>query len=860
MDIDKVKIQKKLYRFDIKRRYQYENHYRVIERSPLEQIRDELNKLFASKEKEKKAKKKEAPLAAPSKPPGGFNFAVLGAALLIALIVLGIAWIYLTVQLAPPPEEFKPAADKPELMNTIVSGEVLNSGQRGSLNHRAAVFVEYNTSNLDNYTIILTPYEQKIPSEVFVLNSEKIEASIYPDFMRELRHRLGSRNVMLNEISIKQLETIPEGAIVIVPSGVVPKELLGYDSRISMNKLANRGVVVIYIGQPFTQMLNGTLAVSTPKEKLNELPVTFDETTPLQSEQNFSLFQPLYRAGSKGTWVSRIAYGSVSVVRRNNGAFVFVPQTLDGGWRNDYELAANDISRIVFEIPWANSLASNTTYQFVNQSSYVGERYFFTEGFEPKRTSVRVDFIGESSASKYPVRETLYIYLEKETNSNLYIQEGVNVIPTNLTNNPVRLNAEMKEPEPGQPNMFLLLVDENGSQVETYPQGNVNVQADRSFDVGIFGKEGEYIMQLIDDQSRVYAQTYLNVVSIDVSYRGLDSRRRSTYVFSIAMDNQPVTIDTISLEIDDGRYGTYEFNDVSTIRVDLERYTGSTNQRLPDGVHTFEFVSSGLRETVTVKHESPPSIFTDPLFWVTVILTAVIVGFGVYFARQEEIFYSLDIPDFPPVARTKIPLSQDVVLSLFSKVNENYHWEFTPLTTSEIKSAFKGVFYKGRPIFITDYNVEFLLEQLEKKELVSEAMEYYGLAEWEEKTKHSIDYLAIMRKLRDICVNNAVPFTGLGESKKADSVITVVGQQMFLHFFEGEKRVKELLEGVLNTIGKGITIIVFKDIGEKEKFRELVDSSPTVAPLILKMEAESKSLLLYTADELEDMIKEFKSM
>jgi hypothetical protein len=39
-----------------------------------------------------------------------------------------------------------------------------------------------------------------------------------------------------------------------------------------------------------------------------------------------------------------------------------------------------------------------------------------------------------------------------------------------------------------------------------------------------------------------------------------------------------------------------------------------------------------------------------------------------------------------------------------------------------------------------------------------------------------------------------------------------------------------------------------------------MNSSPSVAPLIVKMESDSSSLLLSTVDELEKMLVEFKSM
>ncbi len=854
VDIGKIKIKKKVYRFELKKRYQHVSHFRTKERPPVERIKDGLKKLLVPSKKEERKRK-----TAPAPPPGGFNFAVLGAAILIAIIIMGLGWVYLSTQLMQVEAEvFQPQLEKPLIENSIMQGSILSAGRRGAPQYMGAVLVDYDTKNLKNYTISLTPYGEKIPSEVFVLNSERFEATTYSDFVRVLRSNLSKRKILLNEISVKQLETLPEGAVVIVPSGVIPKELLGFDSSITMENLAERGVVVVYIGQPFTKMLNGTLVVTTPDEALDELPLSFDERTTLQTTSDFHLYQPLYRAVGFAGWKTKLVYGSVSVTKKGDGAFIFIPQTLDGGWRGDYSTAASDISRIVFEIPWAEANGPTKEYVFANETDYAGSRYFFSEPFDSTEATIKVEFTGYSPASNFPIQETLFTYLEKRVNSELFIEGGSKVVPTSVSNNPVRMNAQLKEPTAAQPSMSLVVTDVNGTEVERFPQGNVNVQADRSFDVLVYLDKGEYIVRLVDDMNNLYAQTYVKVVSIDIVYKGFSTQKPSLYTFDITMDGSPVSLGEVTLEIDDGRYGSYTFEDVSSVRVDVAEYTGG--ERLPLGIHTFDFTSGGLKVSLPVEHVRTRTIFDDPVFWVVIILTLGIVGAGIFFARQESVFYSIDIPDFPPVTRTRIPLSPDVVLSIFAKVNENYRWENTPLSPSEIKNGFKDVFYKGKPIYITDYNVEYLLDELEKKGTVKESLGYYGLARWEEKTKRTMDYLAMMRRLRDICVNNAIPFTGIGESKEADSTITVVGQQMFLHFFDRESDPKRLLEKVLSTIGTGITIIVFKSMADKDTFRLLVSSSSSAAPLILKMETESKSLLFLTTEELEDMLIEFKAM
>jgi hypothetical protein len=362
----------------------------------------------------------------------------------------------------------------------------------------------------------------------------------------------------------------------------------------------------------------------------------------------------------------------------------------------------------------------------------------------------------------------------------------------------------------------------------------------------------------MDDSGRVYAQSFMNVVSLNISYEGQEKDKPSIYLFNVKMGEDPFMLGFVSVSVDGGRYGNYNFTNVNNMQIDVGGSTGG--EALPLGNHSFEFTSGEFKTDVAVEHYRPYTIFDNPIFWIVAVLTLGIVGIGILFARQEETFYAIDIPDFPPVARTRIPLSPDAVVSIFEKLNETYRWQNTPLTAAEVKNGFKDIFVQGKPIIITDYNVEYLLDELEKKGRVRESLGYYGLTEWAAKTGRSMDYMALMRRLRDICVNNAVPFTGIGESKEADSVITVVGQQMFVHFYDKGQDAGRMISRMLSTISKGITIVLFKFPPEKDAFRAMLDSSPSAALLIAKMEADGGSLQLLTADEFEKMLLEFKSM
>ena len=853
-DMSKVRIKKQSYQFQVRKKYQDAVHYKVKQKTPLQQLQTQVASILAPKQKKSEIRSSSSSGFAEKKPASGFNFLFFGGMLLIGIILLSVVGLYLFTQSNPVANQFAPNPDKPYLQNNVLSGDILSAGDRGTNQRVAAILLDYRSTNLQNYTINITTYDDMLPQEVFVLNSEKFEASSYSDFISQVRSQLLAYQIPVNEISFKDLQTLPQGAIVIIPSGIIPEEMLGVGSTISPANLTSRGIVVVYIGQPFSHMLNGSLVVSTPTTLLNSLPFGFDSSSPSPSDSGFNLYQPLYRVIPRSGWDGQVIYGSVSVAKHGNGAFVFLPQTLDGGWRENATSAASDVARIVLETPWSSPNSNSNIYYFENSTNYSGTRYFFSKPFDSDSASVKVDVTGYSPSSNYPLKQRLYYNVEKSQKGDLFVDSGFTVAPTNLTGDRVRINAQLRESSPSAPDMSLIVLDSNASIAQQTPQGSVNVQAEKSFDLPLYVDRGEYILSLSDDYGKVYAKSYLNVVSIDTTIKGYGS---GMYVFDFTKNGQPVTLSQISVSIDGGKYGTYSFPSGSSVSVDVRKYTGGDN--LPVGDHNFEFTSGGYRTSVKVSTLRVKRIFDEPYFIVAMVLFIGLLIIGFVFARPENVYFSLDVPDFPPVARTKVPLSTDTILSVFEKANDAYRWQSTPLTPYEVKSGFKQIYFKGNPIFITDYNIDYLLADLQRRGLVRESIGYFGLKSWESRTGRSIEYLSLMRKLRDICVNNAVPFTPLGESTSCDSEITVVGQSMFVHFYDPTSDTSTLIKKVLSTLSKGITIVMFRNDLEKSSFVSSLNS-PSTSALILKLESDSKSVLFQTSEELEKMLIEFKSV
>jgi len=836
---------KKKYNFEIRRRFDYTKRYKTLKKPPLEKLKEDISKFFQKKKKPKTITEEKKP----KKGGRQFNTLLVGVAVTVAILLIVAGYAFISLQQAK--EGYQPGPIvAPEIETLILGSGVIGSADRTTNDNVAYVTMDYFTAGLMNNSIKLSVYSDPIPSEVFLLSSDRYDADGYPQFSKTLKTILERKGISVNEIDLQLIETIPRGAIIIIPTGYMPKELLGVDSTVTLNDLIEREVVVIYIGFPFNKMLDEGIPVVTPSDVLTNTGIRFDETVILTSTDGFGLFQPLYRA--EGTGVSnKMIYGSVSSLKKGGGAILFLPQTLDGGWRGEPNNAAKDVARIIYETPWTNTVTEPKYYIGEDGQDIIT---MFTNKFSGTKKSIKIEFEGYDDDDNKIERYRI-VNVDKDTKGDLYISGGSSVVPTDITESPIFIDARLDEDNPVVKTLYFVIengTDEVGERVDL---GQISTQAQIPKDISIHINTGEYIAAITDDVSTKYAECYMKVVSVEPVQSGLPVG--NVYTFKILQDGLPKEVGKIVVSVDDGKYGVYEFTDTAEIQIDLSSNTGGVG--LPAGDHIFTFRIGKLDWDVTVVKRAPDNPFTNPVFIGSILISVIVVGLGIYFASKETTLFQLDIPDFPPIARTRIPLLKVAVLNIFEKVNSNYKWNEVPLTVSEIKSGFRNLDYKGQPIYISDYNVEYLMDKLKASGDVKEALGYYGLTSWEKRSERTMRYIALFRKIRDICVNNAVPFTRKGEAKGCDTEITVMGQEMHVHLYDRHGNVKQLVRNALETVKKGITVIAFESERDKRDFENLL-RSPSKAMLLLKMEQNTGSILLLQINDFDKMIKDIKEV
>ncbi|MEM4272672.1 MAG: hypothetical protein QXH30_03705, partial [Candidatus Bilamarchaeaceae archaeon] len=533
--------------------------------------------------------------------------------------------------------------------------------------------------------------------------------------------------------------------------------------------------------------------------------------------------------------------GCVSAFSYGDGTMLFLPQTLDGGWQKGAD-AAMDVHSLIIGMPWMEPIASDSRVVLLKDGPSVAE--FFTSTFEGDRKYARVVGFDNRSGNGF----VIVAYAQKGTKGEIYTL-GHNIPPAEVRPTQMDIVVDLRE-QGGEERLFLS-VRNFTSEVDRHSvsASKVALNSQPTFAYTFKLPGGDYILEIVDSENNAYARSYmrsgtLSIASVKPNYQ------QDEYTFNFLLDGKPIRL-TGSVYINGNPAKSKAFTNAESVSVDAARINGAP---LDAGQNKFTFKLGDYSSDVTISKPAVKSIFTEPFFLGAVGIAAVALVIGFLFARQGAVIYGLDIPDFPPQSTRKIPMKKETLLAIFQKVNETYKWKNTPLKLNEIKGGFRGMLYEGKPIFISDYNLEYVLSRLEGMGLVKKELEYYGLSSWEKESGRGMRQLAFFRKLRDICINNAVPFTPLGKEEGYDSRITVMGQEMYVHLYDEPGRV---VPNLLSSVSKGPNILVFEDEGEKDSFYEYISTGSAEATA-LKLEVQAGSVLTQTWQEFADMIKDMK--
>ncbi|MCX6770054.1 MAG: hypothetical protein NT051_05255, partial [Candidatus Micrarchaeota archaeon] len=357
--LSKFRIAKKAYVFDVKRKYAATRQFSVKKKpeTPAEDILASLTVFFQKKKSsgqpEKKAMQMDQPGKNAPKQPSFILNAVKIAFVLLLLFFLAVGFIVLQFGAQPPSalpvaqsSEFGGNVDFSVLQSRIISTKYSEnpSGVEGV----AYLLVDYNSKNLSSLNFSAYAYKEKPPVQVFMLDHVRESAYNYPIFKNKLVAKLSSLGISANDIGLESLDSLPGGAILLVSTGYFPASLMPGSEYASYDTLLSRGIDIVYVGYPFDTTV---LDLGGSTTRVSNKDFRFSPSKPASSS-GFELYDPQYTVEG-----AALIYGSVSAVNRGAGTFVFLPQTLDGGWVTDdrsdgSEKAATDLARLISEQAW----------------------------------------------------------------------------------------------------------------------------------------------------------------------------------------------------------------------------------------------------------------------------------------------------------------------------------------------------------------------------------------------------------------------------------------------------------------------------------------------------------------------------
>lgn len=843
--LPKMRISKKAYVFDVKRKYSVSKTF-AVKKKPENAAEDVLQQLRDAFGKKRKVdEKKPLPQAPAKKDSMAATIIKTIIAVLLVLSISGGIFVLLSLgaSLPEPPRPPPSGAFSGQFDYSLAEKGILTArGREG--NGRVAYFlVSYATKNLSQLNFSINLFAEKPATQAFLLTYERDGADNYPVFRKRLIEAMGRSGVPINEIGIDQLSTLPGGSTVIVPTGYLPKELLGIDSTFDYKKLLSRGVNIVYIGYPFDKRALDRNGGTVPVDHRD---LVWSDARP-ESEEGFRLYDARYvvrPGGGSGLSSGGMVYGSVSVIRSGQGAMLILSQNLNGGWRDDQknalspgEAAAEDIARLVREARWLRSITS------------VGYSASVKEGGAKKATIFTPDFSAEgawvefatSAADKNGVQKrTVDVFrIDKGQKGEMTSREGT-AVPYFLSGQKTRLNIELKENSSAPLKLFVRMYKE-GEQLyeEELELGLTDPTTEKPKDIEVNVQPGAYVIKVEDSRKKVFAATRLDVAGLKVEAN--ETRfAQGRFSFFLSSADQRISPRSMTISLDGKNTRTYTPSSIS-VSGGKSAVTYDYPFEIKPGNHLFNFTAGGVSTLVTVEYRPPKNLWDDPIVIVLGVVSALIFGASTILRRPEAVRYGLDIPDFPPISTLKIPVKRETVLGIFDSVNAGYSWQWMPLRMDEIKNGFRRLNFNGKPILIGDFNLERLLARLKDEGLVKEELGYFGLSAWEKDSSHSTAYLAAYRILRNVFVNNAVKFSKLDAMDDCDVKAIVGKTEVYLHIMQSPH--EEVVHRALATAKRGTTIMVFQTEEERDAFRSKLTSTSKLA-VALKMEVNSGQILL----------------
>ncbi len=721
-------------------------------------------------------------------------------------------------------------------------------------NHLAVYsFIKYNIKNATNALISLDVFQRNPIMKIYLLNPiySCFDCFNFAAIEENLSSDLSKYGLLLNSssfqvVSILNTSEIAPDSIVILPTGLLPADIVPYSGFSSSRKnknliqLLNEKDTIIYVGQNFSRIIeNGQTLFTNNKTTstfYNISLATFSDNN-ITSTNSFFFNKPTFML------LNGTSLGAISYVNIENGTVVAFSNYPTIGWENSSALSS-DLSRAVFLRFWINILAKGSfnISKTASSSPLSGDKFLFTTqkaiNFTSNATSILnasypLILINSSNGYTYQNYELPFHIIYNDTaiinmpavvgyGDQVPVSVSISQFSTNKAFSIVAYNGSLKS-------IYGFPLDFFNTSYSIVKYGTLDVPTG-----------GYYLASLVDINnishgSAIFYTPYLNITLPSPDFKN------GTFVFKILSDNQGLSNMPYTITVNG------EYPQQGTVNNGNIEYTVPKGTVLNYGYQRFNISLININYTLYSYYASPPGI---PSLYIEFGVAAfLILLLNVVLKPPNREDYYIDIPEIPPIKKQEITVKQDQIISIFDMINFKYKWQYMPLTPEEIKAGISSnIRENNMPISVTLQNTRRILYKLASDKKLESLDEYYIPTEWIIKSKHDTEYLVIFRKLRDFFVSHAIPFTDLDMSSEADIIATVRDKNFKLFIFSESAGVRDIK---INAEEKNILIFLNKEI--RLSFKDKLDNQYNDETNKLRMALYLNYLKLADIDSLKDI-------
>ncbi|MGC8647292.1 MAG: hypothetical protein ACP5SA_00525 [Candidatus Micrarchaeia archaeon] len=775
---------------------------------------------------------------------------ILIAVIAIVIVIFVALFWYILAELAKiPPTVVQSKLLTPYTSAHVVSKSLLTYNYSKIIPY---ILLSYNAENVTRLSFEGEIFAFPPPYSLYILNvtNECYECGNETQFVRYLINdtlaygQISSSNI--SNVSFSDLMSIKNFSVLVVPSGLLPEQLLGPINSTSgvtlLDYLLEKGIYIIYIGKNFSNILLPGSVVAPS----SNLPYYLNTTPLAYKKKSEYYFNATTFNFSKG-----VEHGPLTYFTTYSGGAIVAFSNFLSSWKSPQEAAA-DVSKVISEdfwIPKASSASKTINVTSGSVSGVLGLPFFNATMMDTlsdykflNYSTGRIVIVANFSNSKGTrlVYRTLFFTPPSSLNGTIGVP--LNITPGYSTPFLMEIFTNSTVPMTIVPHLDIYTI--NMSKVYSVPFPAIKAFGNFSFIkyLSLYIPPGSYIAELLGYSNNLYASAFFSISPIKIGLAGANFQNNS-YSLYVESGGKPLYGINYSVSLN----GLYPSNGVIS--------GGIINYTLPKGAPeeygnlNFKISMLGSNFTFLFLHPAPKIIVNKKYIEIGIVLAiTLILIVGVKEPNRDE-FY-IDVPSLPSREKVNVQIPANEMLSMFDKLNVKYHWKFMPLSISEIKSAIsENIRYNNMPIGVTYSNVEAIVNELMARGSIVGMDGLYAPKEWIEKSGHDIEYLATFKKIRLYLMTHGYIFTDIDSSNLADIVATVHGERTYIVIYSKTSRFLKV-----PVYKDQITYIAFINSFRLEEFKSTLYSSYTPEAERLKIYISSESVRLMDSDAPEEVL------